>query len=131
MADIPVLLVEDSLNVQSALKELIDSIRPFRVAAIRDSEGRATEWLLDRKNQWRVAVVDLLLRDGAGFNVVSRLRSAYPQGHIVVFSEFATAALKQKCFALGADAVFLKSELAALIEHLQALGRDPLAARLR
>jgi DNA-binding NarL/FixJ family response regulator len=110
--------------LQSALKELVETVGGWRIAATAATEMEATEWLHQHPQGWELAVVDLLLQDGSGFGLIQRCRSAHPQGRIVVFSEYASPALKQKCSAIGADAVFLKSELPRFLDYIEAAGAD-------
>jgi DNA-binding NarL/FixJ family response regulator len=117
-----VFIVEDSLPVQSALKELIESVGGWKVVAIAGGETQATDWLHKHRREWDVAVLDLLLQEGSGFGLIQRCRAEHPQGRIVVFSEYATPALKDKCIAIGASAVFLKSELPQFVAYLEGVG---------
>src|SRR5687768_10648657 len=94
-----VFIVEDSLPVQSALKELIESVGGWQVVGIAGGETQATDWLHKHRRKWDVAVLDLLLQEGSGFGLIQRCRAEHPQGRIVVFSEYATPALKDKCIA--------------------------------
>jgi two-component system, OmpR family, response regulator len=123
-ASIAVLIVEDSRGMQAALRDLLQTLPGFEVVATVATEERATEWITENRTGWRLALVDLLLQEGSGFNIVRRLRSANPDGHVIVFSEFATAALREKCIALGADAAFLKSDLPAMVRYLEQFGRE-------
>jgi len=116
---IPVLIVEDSRPMQVALRNLLGTLSRLEVVSTAVSEMQATAWILENPRSWQLAIVDLLLEEGAGFNVVRRLRGAKPEGHVVVFSEFATAPLRQKCLELGADAVFQKSDLPEFVQHLE------------
>lgn len=116
---IPVLIIEDSRNMQTALRDLLLTIPGVVIVGTVGTEGDATDWIHHHKTEWELAVVDLILREGSGFHLLRRLKSANPEGHVLVFSEYATAALKDKCVALGADAVFLKSELPAMVRHVE------------
>ncbi len=117
MPDVPVLIVEDSRNMQVALRELLQATG-FQVVDTVGSEQQATERLLKPGAEWRLAIVDLVLEDGSGFGVLRRFRAEYPERKLVVFSEYATPAIRDKCIQIGADAVFLKSELPLLIAFL-------------
>jgi two-component system OmpR family response regulator len=117
-----VFIVEDSLPVQSALKEMIESVGGWQVVGIAGGETQATDWLHKHRRQWDVAVLDLLLQEGSGFGLIQRCRSEHPKGRIVVFSEYATPALKDKCISIGANAVFLKSELPQFVAYLEGVG---------
>jgi DNA-binding NarL/FixJ family response regulator len=116
---LPVFIVEDSHPMQTCLLELLESIGGFRLAGLAAGETDATDWLFNHRSGWRVAVLDLLLPEGSGFGLVQRCRRENATGHIVVFSEFASPALKDKCVRMGADAVFRKSELTDFVHHLE------------
>jgi two-component system, OmpR family, response regulator len=42
----------------------------------------------------------------------------------VVFSDFVTPAVAERCIALGADAVFKKSDLAQLLDYVRGLAGE-------
>ncbi len=121
MGPVPVFIVEDSPHVQASLREMLLSTGRFQVVGAAESETDATQWLMDARHPWSLAIVDLLLSEGSGFGVVQRCRSASPKGKIVVFSEFATPAIKERCLKLGADAVFLKSEMSSMVAYVEQL----------
>lgn len=116
---IPVFIVEDSSNMRSALQQLVEEIGAFRVVATAAGESEATAWLQDLAPEWQVAITDLILADGSGYGVIRRFKSARPDGKVIVFSEYATPAVKERCLQLGADAAFLKSELKSFVRFLE------------
>jgi DNA-binding NarL/FixJ family response regulator len=116
-----VFLVEDSRNMQSALADLLDSLGGFVVAGQELGETQATAWSEQHAKDWDVAIVDLVLENGSGFHLFQRLLRENPKGRVVVFSEYATPVLKQKCLALGAHAVFRKSELSEFTRFLESI----------
>lgn len=116
-----VFIVEDSLNMQVALRELLSTDANFDVVATARSEMEATEWLLENRSAWDVASIDLMLTDGAGFNIVRRCRDQAPSNDVVVFSEFITDTLRERCRSLGASAAFAKSEFRAYADFMDRL----------
>lgn len=116
-----VFIVEDSINMQIALRELLSSRANFDVVAAARSEMEATEWLLENRSSWDVASVDLMLTDGSGFNIVKRCRDQAPSKDVVVFSEYVTEALRERCTSLGASAAFAKSEFRAYADFMDRL----------
>jgi len=116
---VPVFVVEDSLHMQSALRDLVQAVGPFQVVGTAAGESEATEWIQARGEPWGLAIVDLLLADGSGFGIVHRCRKDRPDGRVVVFSEYASPGVKDRCKSLGADAVFLKSEMKSFIHFLE------------
>jgi len=94
------------------------------------SETTATEWLLRHQGGWDLAIIDLLLAEGSGFTLLTRCNKD-PSGAVVVFSDFVTPVVRQRCIRLGADGVISKGQFAELRAYLQAFpGRvqEPVAA---
>ena len=117
-----VFLIEDMQQVQQALAELLGKDR-FKVIGAATTEAEANLWLEQNRNAWDVLIVDLVLEQGTGMRVIAKAR-ANGNGHIVVFSSFATPGIETHCKQLGADAVFDKAEgTAALLAHCAALQR--------
>jgi DNA-binding NarL/FixJ family response regulator len=115
-----VLLVEDSPSSQMAFTELLQ-VLDFTLLAILGRESAATEWLETHPDEAEIVVLDLLLLDGSGFNLIDRARQQQPRAKVIVFGSYATPAVAEKCLRLGADAVFRKSELTELTSYLEAL----------
>jgi CheY-like chemotaxis protein len=110
-----VFLVEDLQRMRGLLSDLFASMGGFRVVATASTEAEAKLWLGDNPGQWDLAVVDLVLDQGAGMNVIRRCREEPHGGRIVVFSSYASPGVRQHCLELGADAVFDKSETEGFI----------------
>jgi two-component system OmpR family response regulator len=72
------LLVEDSVPMQVALKDLLESVGPFTVAHTATREASAALWLQDNPTAWDLAIVDLMLDDGAGFSIVRWCKTRAP-----------------------------------------------------
>lgn len=114
-----VFLVEDQKPMQELLRDLLDSVGGFEVVGIADNETSATDWLLRHRGGWDLAVLDLLLAEGSGFNLLSRCNTE-PGGAVVVFSDFVTPVVRQRCVRLGADGVISKAQFGELRAYLQA-----------
>lgn len=113
-----VFLVEDQKPMQDLLRDLLDSVGGFELVGLAASETSATDWLLRHKGGWDLAIFDLMLAEGSGFTLLSRCRSE--AGAVVVFSDFVTPVVQQRCLRLGADGVISKAEFGALRGYLQA-----------
>jgi DNA-binding NarL/FixJ family response regulator len=100
----------------------------FDVLCITGNETVATEWLQTHGDEADVVVLDLLLLDGSGFNLIDRAKVHQPRAKVIIFSSYATPAVAERCLRMGADAVFRKSELDELTAYLKDLARDPGAA---
>jgi DNA-binding NarL/FixJ family response regulator len=119
--DLRVFLVEDLERMRGLMTDLFGSLGGFRVVATAGTEAEAGLWLQDNAGQWDLAVVDLVLEQGAGMNVIRNCRNDPSGGRIVVFSSYASPGVRQHCIELGADAVFEKSDTAGFIAWCDAL----------
>ena len=114
-----VFLVDDLKSMQELVRDLLDSVGGFEVVGSAENETSATDWLLRHRGGWDLAIVDLLLGEGSGFTLISRCNKA-PGGAVLVFSDFVTPAVRERCLRLGADGVISKAEFGELRAYLQA-----------
>ena len=114
-----VFLVEDQRPMQDLLRDLLDSLGGFELVGLADNETDATDWLQRHRGGWDLAIVDLLLAEGSGFTLLMRCNKE-PGGAVVVFSDFVSPAVRQRCIRLGADGVISKAQFAELRAYLQA-----------
>ena len=115
-----VFIVEDLKQVEGVLTELLAGMG-FRVVATVRTEAEANHWLQEHPGQWDVMILDLVLDQGSGMNVIGRARQQPGSGKIAVFSGYASEGIRQHCIDLGADAVFDKADTPALISWLKKL----------
>lgn len=74
-------------------------------------------WLHTHQGSWKLAVVDLFLKEGTGFGILLKIDD-HPNGKVVVLTNSATPENRMRCLSLGADAVFDKSsELEEFINY--------------
>jgi DNA-binding NarL/FixJ family response regulator len=116
-----VFLVEDLRSVEGALTEFLATLGDFRVVASVRTEAEANQWLQEHGGEWDAMILDLVLDQGSGMNVISRARALPGAGRIAVFSGYASEGIRQHCLALGADAVFDKADTQALAGWLRGL----------
>lgn len=116
-----VFIVEDSRPARDALSDLLDTVGGFRVVGTVGTEMEATEWLSEHRRNWDVAILDLMIDGGSGFNLIRRAKQSPDAGKTVVFSAYATPVIAQRCMALGADAAFGKLEADRLLTYLEDL----------
>ena len=114
-----VFVVEDSKPMQALLCDLLDSVGGFELVGMAANETSATEWLLRHRGGWDLAIVDLLLAEGSGFTLIARCNKE-PGGAVLVFSDFVSPAVRERCIRLGADGVISKAEFGELRSYLQA-----------
>lgn len=113
--ELRVFLVEDLQRMRGLLKDLFASIGGFQVVAAAPTEAEAKLWLDDHPGQWDLAIIDLVLEQGAGMNVIRQCKEDPNGGRIVVFSSYASPGVRRHCLELGADAVFDKGETEAFM----------------
>jgi DNA-binding NarL/FixJ family response regulator len=113
--ELRVFLVEDLQRMRGLLADLFSSLGGLEVVGASSTEAEAKLWLEEHQGAWDVAVVDLVLDQGAGMEVIRRCKADPGGGKIVVFSSYATPGVRKHCLELGADAVYDKSETAGFI----------------
>ena len=102
-------LVEDSPVIRQALTESLQELVGGRVVGSASTEEEACQWLAENPSSWDLAVIDLFLIQGSGLNVVKNCGNRELRQKVVVLTGYATPAMRQRCLATGADAVFDKS----------------------
>lgn len=127
---IRVLIVDDSRPTTETLCEWLEAIGGFRVVGTAGSEMDATDWLERHRQSWDVAILDLMIDGGSGFNLISRTKQSAAGGKAVVFSAYATPVVAQRCIELGAEAAFEKSDTDRFLTYLEGLKNlDPLRSQ--
>lgn len=119
-----VFLVEDMQQVQGILADLLATLGDFRLVQASATEAEAKLWLEEHPGEWDLAVVDLVLDQGSGMGVIPKAREAgtASTGRVVVFSDYASNGIRKHCLRLGADAVFLKSQMREFMDYCSELG---------
>ncbi len=121
-----VFLVEDVKSMQELMRDVLDSVGGFELVGTAATETAATDWLMRNKGEWDLAIMDLLLGEGSGFTLISRCHREQSAGSVLVFSDFVTPVVRERCQRLGADRVISKAEFGELRAFLQAFpGRVP------
>jgi DNA-binding NarL/FixJ family response regulator len=121
-------IVEDSPDIADALSDLLSLDGTCRTVGQAQNEASAIAWSFHNEAGYDVAIVDLLLREGSGVAVVAHL-AKYQPGKVIVLSEFATAAVAERCKSLGATAVFPKSQTTECITFVRSLAAGPAPPR--
>jgi DNA-binding NarL/FixJ family response regulator len=114
-------LVEDNPVIRENLVGFLEDVADTTVVAHASGEKEAVCWLKGHSDAWDMAIVDLFLEDGNGFGVVDACRDRQAHQKVVVLSNYATADMRERSRALGADAFFDKS---AEIDQLLAYFED-------
>ena len=121
-------LIEDSTIVRDNLIELLRETLPVEVVGVANSETDLRQWLRDSRPGCDLVIVDIFLQDGSGLGVLTARQEFEAPGRWVVLSNHATPEMRRRCFDLGADAVFDKSnEIESLLLYCKRLaGLDAL-----
>lgn len=115
-------IVEDNETIRDNLVATLHELTTIRAVGFATSEDEASDWLREHAGQWQLAIVDLFLKQGSGLGVVKACLARKPSQRVVVLSNYATLDVRERCAALGVDAVFDKSnEIDALVDYCIAL----------
>ena len=126
MMELRVFLVEDLSTMRGLLQDVFATVGGLSVVATAATEAEAILWLEDHAREWDLALVDLVLEQGSGLGVLRHAsRLARPGAQVVVFSSYATPAVRAHCLDLGAHHVFDKAQTSDFIAWLaRYVGRD-------
>ncbi len=101
-------LIEDDLVIRDSLGTMLEELLDARVVGSAETSDDALAWLQTHDGRWDLAVLDLFLKEGTGFTVLSHMTPAQ-RSRCVVLTNSATPANVARCLGLGALAVFDKS----------------------
>jgi DNA-binding NarL/FixJ family response regulator len=104
---IRVFIVEDSALVRQRLVETLTALSYVKFVGHAAGVREALEWIPLARPQ--VVLLDLGLPDGSGLQVLKAMQSMSPQPAAIIFTNYATASLRQRCLAAGARAFLDKS----------------------
>ena len=111
-------LVEDNAVIRDNLAASMEEMVHAKVVGSATTEADATSWLRTHPDEWDLAVVDLFLLQGNGLGVLNSCRERRPDQKMVVFTNYATPVMRERCLAWGANAVFDKSnEIDAFMKY--------------
>lgn len=118
-------IVEDSKVIRDDLIATLEELTPVRVVGTAEDEATAVQWLNHHDAEVDLVIVDIFLKAGSGLGVLRSAQQQAGRRSMVVLSNYATADIRRKCLALGAELVFDKStEIDALISHCAALAKE-------
>ncbi len=117
-------IVEDNATIRKNLIETLEELTSVQAVGMAETETEGKLWLSQHPDAWDLAIVDLFLKQGSGLTLLTAMRQRQPLQKVVVLSNYATQETRERCAALGADAVFDKSnEIDLLISYC--LGLTP------
>jgi two-component system OmpR family response regulator len=107
---LPTGLVEDNPIIRESLIDFVEDDKKAVVVGWTDQQDEASHWLRSNPGMWDLAVIDLFLAKGNGIGLLTDCHCLRALGQkMVVLSNYATAPMRERCLASGADAVFDKS----------------------
>jgi DNA-binding NarL/FixJ family response regulator len=122
MSQISILLVDDHPVVREGYRRLLEMHSDFRVCAEADDAQNA--YVLYKKHQPSVVVMDLGLRGVGGIEAVRRIREWDKDARVLIFSMHVGAAFALKAFEAGAAGYVSKgSDPAQLIRAVATVTR--------
>jgi DNA-binding NarL/FixJ family response regulator len=120
-----VLLVEDDKRLQLDLAQAIAAMADGEIVKITDTSGSAIKWLDENPYGWDLAIVDMFLAEGHGFDVLRQCRKSLPHQRAVMLSNYGHPPVADYAKQAGADRFFDKSfDLEALVEYCESLSKD-------
>jgi DNA-binding NarL/FixJ family response regulator len=124
-ANVKVFLVEDNAVIQEQVRQTLEAIPGAQVVHVAASAQQAGDWLAAHPDGWDLALVDLFLAKGHGFEVLRHCRARKPHQRAVVLSNYTRDPVRAHAAQAGADAVFDKTfDMDALVAYCQELSRD-------
>lgn len=128
-ANVKVFLVEDNALIQEQVRQILEAIPGAEVVQVAATAQQAGDWLATHPDGWDLALVDLFLAKGHGFEVLRRCRERKPHQRAVVLSNYTRDPVRAHAAQAGADAVFDKTfDMEALVAYCEALNRGRVTA---
>ena len=117
-----VVLVEDNPGMQKELARMVRAIPGAEVVLAADTAPQATQWLDSHSGEWDLAIVDMFLKQGHGFDVLRRCARQMPHQRAVMLSNFGRDGVHEYARAAGADRFFDKShDMDALADYCRTM----------
>ncbi len=111
-------LVEDSAVIRQSLITTLEELTVAKVVGTAADEESALKWLGLPANKVDLVIIDIFLKAGSGLGVLKFASAMNLGAKLVVLTNYATADMRRKCLAMGADRVFDKSnDIDALINY--------------
>jgi DNA-binding NarL/FixJ family response regulator len=115
-------IVEDNATIRDNLVDALQELASVQSLGWAETEKDARAWLAAHGGGWDLLIVDLFLKQGSGLGVLEASQNRARTQRVIVLSNYATEDMRRRCAALGADAVFDKSnEIDALVDYCLAL----------
>lgn len=103
------ILVEDNPTIRQSLIPALEEVAGAQVVGTAATAAQARQAIEEWQGRWHLLVVDLFLAAGSGLDVLEMVAKRATDQVVYVLSNYATADIRRRCMALGADGVFDKS----------------------
>ncbi len=103
------ILIEDCPAIRSDLIPALAELADVEVIATAETADQGIAALKAHADKWRLAIVDMLLKEGNGLQVLRAGRERRSDQYMIVLTNYATPDIRRKSTECGADAVFDKS----------------------
>lgn len=111
-------IIEDSTPVRHSLKKLLAELEQIQIVGEAETLPAALELIENSKPE--VIVLDLVLKDGSGFDVLKSVKSGAHPPLVIILTNYVSLPFRRKAQQEGADFFFDKStEFEKVIEVLQ------------
>ena len=104
-----IFLVEDNIIIRENLAAALAELAQTTLCGSAEGEAEAVSWMASHTDAWDLAIVDVFLKEGNGLGVIAANKLRRSNQKLVVLTNYASAAVRERCLKLGADAVFDKS----------------------
>ncbi len=112
-----VVLVEDHPLYLEQLKHLLEELGGVRVVHCAKRSRDAVAWIGRHREGWDLLVLDIFLAEGHGFEVLRACRDRGEGQHAVFLTSYTRDPARSQALALGADAVFDKTDIAGFLGY--------------
>jgi len=119
------ILVEDSATIRESLIPAMMEFADAEIVAVAETAAQGIAALKKHAGEWRLAVVDVFLKEGNGLDVLRAIGERNGRQRVVVLTNYATPDIRRRALTAGADAVFDKStEIDQFLEFCGADAED-------
>lgn len=111
-------IIEDSTPVRHSLKKLLAELEQIQIVGEAETLPAALELIENSKPE--VIVLDLVLKDGSGFDVLKSVKNGAHPPLVIILTNYVSLPFRRKAQQEGADFFFDKStEFEKVIEVLK------------
>lgn len=119
-----ILLVEDNADMGALIREVLHGAADLQVAHTARTGPSACTWIHQNPTAWDLAVIDIFLSEGHGFDVLRSCNELDPRRPAVLLTNYTREPVRSRAAALGAAAVFDKLfELDAFVAYCAQFAR--------